>query len=86
MDEDRFPAVALAYRAIREGGTAGAVMNGANEAAVEAFLAGRIRFTRIVELVARAMDAIAARAVKSLDDVLAADREARRFVASRVEP
>jgi 1-deoxy-D-xylulose-5-phosphate reductoisomerase len=47
-DEDRFPALALGYEVARSGGTAGAVLNAANEAAVAAFLAGRVAFTRIV--------------------------------------
>ena len=47
-DPERFPALALGIDAARQGGTAGAVLNAANEAAVAAFLDGRIRFTQIV--------------------------------------
>ena len=57
-DSARFPALALAYRAIERGGTAGAVLNAANEAAVEAFLEGAIAFGRIPELVSTAMDRV----------------------------
>src|SRR5687768_15962593 len=46
-DLERFPAIRLAYQVARAGGTAGAVLNAANEAAVDAFLAGRVRFPEI---------------------------------------
>lgn len=72
--------VALGLDALGRGGTAGAVLNAANEAAVAAFLVRRIPFGRIVELVESAMDAIESRPVRSLDDVLAAEAEARRWV------
>lgn len=83
-DHERFPSLRLAYDVIEAGGTAGAVFNAANEAAVAAFLERRIRFGRIVELVAEALSAIDARPVDSLQTVLAADREARAFVEDRV--
>jgi 1-deoxy-D-xylulose-5-phosphate reductoisomerase len=54
-DHDRFPSLALARRAAEVGGTLPAVFNAANEAAVDAFCAGRIRFPQIAERVARAM-------------------------------
>lgn len=76
----RFPALGLAYRAIAQGGTAGAVMNAANEAAVEAFLAHRIPFSRIVELVGHAMDTIPSQPVRAVADVRDADRRARAFI------
>lgn len=83
-DRDRFPAVDLAYRVIETGGTAGAVLNAANEAAVQAFLERRIRFGRIVELVTEALETIEVRPVDSLAAVLDADREARAFVQARL--
>jgi 1-deoxy-D-xylulose-5-phosphate reductoisomerase len=83
-DHDRFPSLGLAYRAIRSGGTAGAVLNAANEAAVAAFLGRRIRFVQIVQLVEQAMDAIAPAPVTSLDAVQEADRAARHFVAEQL--
>ncbi len=55
-DRERFGALDLGYRVAQTGGASGAVLNGANEAAVEAFLAGRIRFGRIIPLVRRALD------------------------------
>lgn len=56
LDEEAFPAVNLARRAGAAGGTAPAVFNGADEACVEAFLAGRIPFTSIVDTVTRVLD------------------------------
>jgi 1-deoxy-D-xylulose-5-phosphate reductoisomerase len=72
----------LGHGAIREGGTAGAVLNAANEAAVSAFLEGRIGFTRIAELVEGAMDRVPAERVSCLGAVLEADRRAREVVAA----
>ncbi len=84
-DGERFPALRLAYDVIRAGGTAGAVFNAANEAAVAAFLERRIRMGRIVELVADALDAVEVVPVRELADVLEADRRAREYVAERLE-
>lgn len=84
-DLERFPALGLAYRVIEEGGTSGAVFNGANEAAVEAFIARRIPFGRIPELTREAMDAIGSSPVRDLSDVTGADRAAREFVVSRLD-
>lgn len=83
-DMDKFPALRLAYEVIEAGGTSGAVFNAANEAAVAAFLERKIRFGRIVELVAEALSAIAPVPVDSLDTILHADQRARAFVNQRV--
>ncbi len=83
-DHDRFRSLKLAYEVIEAGGTAGAVFNAANEAAVAAFLDRKIRFGRIVELVAEALSAIEPRPVESLETVMAADHEARQFVTTRI--
>ncbi|HBS27961.1 MAG TPA: hypothetical protein DEB06_00580 [Phycisphaerales bacterium] len=83
-DLERFPALGLGFRVVDEGGTSGAVLNGANESAVEAFLAKRIPFGRIAELAAGAMDELGVSALRDLGDVFEADREARRFVGSRL--
>ena len=77
----RFGALKLAYQVIEAGGTAGAVFNAANEAAVSAFLERKIGFGRIMELVADALSAIEVRPVDSLDTALDADRQAREFVS-----
>jgi 1-deoxy-D-xylulose-5-phosphate reductoisomerase len=79
LDESAFPAVALARAAGTAGGTAPAVYNAANEVCVEAFLAGRLPFTRIIDTVARVVsdhDGSSREAV-TLEDVLAADSWAR---------
>jgi 1-deoxy-D-xylulose-5-phosphate reductoisomerase len=76
-DLKRFPCLALAYEALEAGGTSPATLNAANEIAVEAFLAGRLRFDRIAGLVADVMESLPARRLATLDDVLAADGEAR---------
>ncbi len=83
-DHDRFPALKLAYDVIEAGGTAGAIFNAANEAAVAAFLARKIRFGQIVELVAAALAALPPQPVDSLDTALAADRRARAWVDQAV--
>jgi 1-deoxy-D-xylulose-5-phosphate reductoisomerase len=80
-DHTRFPALTLAPRIITLGGTAGAIVNAANEAAVEAFLDHRFPFLHIAQVAAEALDAIGVSPVRALDDVLEADREARRFVS-----
>ena len=79
-DEQAFPALRLARHAAKLQGDRGAVLYGANEAAVGLFLAGRIGFTEIAERVAQALDEIPYHASVSLEDVLAADRAAREIV------
>jgi len=76
-DPERFPCLGLAYRALEAGGSAPAVLNAADESAVEAFLDGRIIFTGIYEVIARVLDRHKAQKVMSIDDVLDADRWAR---------
>ncbi len=86
-DLERFPALALAYRVIREGGSSGAVFNAASEEAVNAFLdtgGPGLAFGRIPELAREAMDHFGVRAIASLADVLEADRLAREFVRERI--
>ncbi len=81
-DHERFPALRLAYRVIESGGTSGAVLNAANEAAVAAFLDGELKFGQIVELVEQALDAIPPKHIADLADVWEADRKARELVES----
>ncbi len=80
LDDAAFPAVALAREAAAAGGTAPAVYNGANEACVADFQAGRISFPRIVDTVARIVSEhdVARTAVTTVADVLAVDHWARR--------
>ena len=77
-DTDTFRCLSLAYEAARIGGTAGAILNGANEAAVAKFLAGEIGFLDIARRVEQAMDRVPVVQDPTLDDVLQADQEARR--------
>jgi 1-deoxy-D-xylulose-5-phosphate reductoisomerase len=86
VDGERFPAPGLARRVIETGGTAGAIFNGANEAAVAAYLAGRIALGRIVELVADALASLAPGPADSLEAILAADGAARSHVEGRLAP
>lgn len=81
-DEAVFPCLRLAREAMAAGGTAPAVLNAANEVAVEAFLAGRLGFTAIAELVSRVRDAEPVQAVRDLESVLDADARARRAAES----
>jgi 1-deoxy-D-xylulose-5-phosphate reductoisomerase len=76
-DKGRFPAIELGYRAAREGGTLGAVLNAANEVAVGEFLAGRCSFAGISRTVGEVMAEHAAPANASLQDIWEADRWAR---------
>lgn len=84
VDHARFAAPMLARRAIEAGGTAGAILNAANEAAVKAFLDGQIPFGRIVELVRETFDALDVSPVRTMEDVRAADLAARAFVQDRL--
>jgi len=76
-DTNRFPCLALAFRAIETGGTLPAVLNAANEVAVEAFLAGRIGFTRIPRIIEAVMERVAVLPADELETLMEADREAR---------
>jgi len=80
-DADRFPCLALARRALVEGGIAPVALNAANEVAVAAFLAGRIRFVQIPALIARALDTVPPRRLDDLETCVAVDAETRRLVA-----
>jgi 1-deoxy-D-xylulose-5-phosphate reductoisomerase len=79
VEHDRFPAVELAYTALREGGSAPAVLNAANEVAVSRFLHGEIPFTAIVETVRAVLERHLPRKadVTSLEDVMGWDEWAR---------
>lgn len=83
-DPVRFPALRLAREALSAGGAAPAVLNAANEVAVENFLKSRIGFLDIARLVEEAMVALLPASVETLDDVLAIDDAARRFVADAI--
>ncbi len=76
-DTIRFPCLRLAYEAVRAGGSAPAILNAANEVAVESFLEGRISFSAIPETISHCMDALPAGVADTLEAVLEADRSAR---------
>lgn len=80
-DEDRFPALVLARRAGEIGGTLPAVLNAANEVAVEAFVNRKINFPQITETVRRTMDRHQTVAHPTLEQILAADAWARQASA-----
>lgn len=76
-DFERFPCLALAYQALRSGGTAPAVLNAANEVAVDAFLNKKITFLDIPRLIKHVLEKHISVAVETLEDVLLADRQSR---------
>lgn len=80
-DVERFPCLALAYRAMRAGESAPAALNAANEIAVQAFLDGAIGFCEIARVIAAVLDAMPAIPVRCLDEVMAVDSEARQRAA-----
>jgi 1-deoxy-D-xylulose-5-phosphate reductoisomerase len=84
-NEQRFPCLTLAFAALKQGGTASAALNAANEIAVDAFLEGRLGFMRIAEVVADVLEKIAPGDAGSLDEVLAVDAQARSMARARIE-
>jgi len=84
-DAGRFPCLQLAYRALRADGTAPALLNAANEVAVEAFLAGRLRFTAIAEVISAVLDRVPAQEVRDLEDLTGADALARRAATVEIQ-
>jgi 1-deoxy-D-xylulose-5-phosphate reductoisomerase len=83
-DPVRFPALRLAREALAAGGAAPTILNAANEAAVAAFLAGRIGFLEIAHTVSGTLERLPGRAVSSLAEVEDVDREARRVAESLI--
>jgi 1-deoxy-D-xylulose-5-phosphate reductoisomerase len=78
-DHEKFPGLKLAYRALATGGGQPVVLNAANEVAVDLFLAGRLAFTGIPELIERTMDAHTPAEVRSLAEARRLDRWARAY-------
>lgn len=84
-NETRFPALALARTAMQRGGLQGAVLNGAKEAALDAFISGRIGFLDMADIVAAAMDQLDdGRLPQAIEDVYAADRDARMIAETLI--
>ncbi|ABA89156.1 1-deoxy-D-xylulose-5-phosphate reductoisomerase [Syntrophotalea carbinolica DSM 2380] len=88
-DLERFPCLALAYEALAMGGTAPAVLNAANEIAVDAFLNEEIAFLDIARVIRAALQGLEVKPLEHIDQVLRADlwgrKEARRFIDARGE-
>lgn len=84
-DLTRFPCLGLAYNALDAGGDAMAVLNAANEVAVESFLAGEIRLTDIPVLVEMALATLDLSPCEGLDALLAKDVETRAFLHSQID-
>ena len=83
-DYDAFPLLSLAKRAMTEGGAMGAVLNAADEVAVDAFLSGNVSFLGISEVVCETFERMLyAREYTSLEDIFTTDKEAR-LVASKI--
>lgn len=83
-DRERFPALQLAYQAGQAGGTLPAVLNAANEVAVDYFLKGQLEFTGIAEVVADVMSRHQKKAVHTVSDVWQADLSAREMTVQRI--
>ncbi len=73
VDRERYPCLDLAFKALRMGGTAPAVLNGADESTVEAFLAGKIPFGKIAQTIESVLQKHSPNEIKSIEDVLEAD-------------
>jgi 1-deoxy-D-xylulose-5-phosphate reductoisomerase len=84
VDSKRFPALQLAYAALKEGGTMSAVLNAANEVAVTAFLERKIGFRDIHRIIDKTMQGHVPRRPKQVDEILEADRWARERASSLI--
>ena len=84
-DGERFPCLNMAVEALKAGGSAPVVLNGANEVAVAAFLRERIPFGRIPEIIEQALDAVPVTPIRSIADVYEADRAAREYAELQLE-
>jgi len=84
-DPEKFPCLGLAYRAVSVGGSMPAVLNGANEIAVEAFLSGKITFLDIPRVIEKTMDSHAPFEPRDIGDVVEADRWSREKTLEYIE-
>lgn len=84
-DQRRFPCLGLAYSALKAGGTAPAILNAANEVAVDAFLRSRLRFTEIAHIIEDVLARVSSTDASDIDCVLDADRSARACATERIE-
>jgi 1-deoxy-D-xylulose-5-phosphate reductoisomerase len=84
VEKSRYPALALAYAALRDGGTMPAVLNGANEVAVAAFLGGRIGFREIHRIIEKTMHRHKNKRAREIGQILEVDRWARENALSLI--
>ena len=84
-DTGRFPCLALAYEALRQGGNIPCIVNAANEIANHAFIDGRISFNQISEIIGKTMSAIPFIGTSSLDTYLETDKVAREYAAAQIK-
>ena len=84
VEKKRYPALGLAYQALKEGGTMPAVLNAANEVAVDAFLEGKIGFREIHRMIEKTMHGHALKHAQNVEDILEIDRWARERAMSLV--
>lgn len=84
-DFDKFECLKIAYEVAKLKGTYPTVLNAANEIAVEAFLNGKIKFTKIPEIIKRALDAHKPKFDPDLEDIFKADQETRKFIKNLEE-
>lgn len=83
-DFSRFPCLRLAYKALNDGGTATAILNAANEVAVQAFLDEQIRFTEIAKIIEDVLTELPIHEASSLEQILADDAAARDLAMSKI--
>lgn len=84
-DFERFPLLKIAFEVARTGGTAPALYNAANEIAVEAFLAGSIKFTEFSGIIENVLEKIIVVSTPDLEDIIRADQEARETAKEKIE-
>jgi 1-deoxy-D-xylulose-5-phosphate reductoisomerase len=84
-DLERFPCLALAWAAMRAGGSAPCILNAANEIAVAAFIAGKVGFLDIDAVVAATLDQVPSGPVSTIEEVMAIDAAARAAAMAAVE-
>ncbi|MDO7710299.1 MAG: 1-deoxy-D-xylulose-5-phosphate reductoisomerase, partial [Pseudomonadota bacterium] len=80
-----FPCLALAYQALNAGGTSTAILNAANEVAVEAFLQRQIKFTQIPQIIDQVLSKITAHDGETLEQILADDALARELAIALIQ-
>jgi 1-deoxy-D-xylulose-5-phosphate reductoisomerase len=84
-DFKRFPSLALAFAAGKQGGTSPTILNAANEIAVAAFLTGKLPYLRIAQVVEATLNQLESRQARSIEDVLESDRKARELASISLE-